>query len=205
MFGVQEAKVTKRNKFSLIITDTKSAITQGLNGDTLTGALFAESLKPVPDAGHKAHVLAAFEDGTPAITSTPYGKGEALYIGSFLGLARQRFPHSIKNDDHLLHNLLQWAEVKLPFTTPGVNGEDVEVRLHKNRDTGDYLLFVINHEKKKQSVSIQLNQDNLGLQRGKKIKLKELIDGSEMGLSGRHLKLQAELPAKGVKVWYIEQ
>jgi beta-galactosidase len=207
MFGVQEAKITKRKKFSMKVTDTKSAITKGLGKDTLTGALFAESLKPFPNDNHKAKVLAAFDDGTPAITSTQYGKGKALYIGSFLGLARQRFPHSIKNDDHLLHNLLNWAEVQLPLTTPGVNGEHVEVRLHKNRNDGDYLLFIINHDTTENDVSVHLNPGNLGLNDSRNIVFTQLNGNKKMKKkpSGNTLTVQAKLAGKGVEVWRIHQ
>jgi beta-galactosidase len=207
MFGVQEAKIIKRNKFSIKVTDTKSAITKGLGGDTLTGALFAESLKPFPNDNHKAKVLAAFDDGTSAITSTQYGKGKALYIGSFLGLARQRFPNSMKNDDHFLHNLLKWAHVQLPLTTPGANGEHVEARLHKNRNTGDYILFMINHDTTENDVSVHLNLANLGLNHSQYIVLTQLNGNRKMTEkpSGNILTVQAKLAGKGVEIWHIHQ
>jgi beta-galactosidase len=207
MFGVQEGKISKRKKFLMNVTDDESTISQGLRGDTLTGALFAESLKPLPHADHKAEILAAFEDGTPAITSTQYGKGKALYIGSFLGLARQRFPHSIKNDDHLFHNLLKWAHVQLPLTTPGINGEHVEVRLHKNGNSSDYLLFMINHDSTENDVVIHLNMESLGIKNSRNIVLTQINGNKKMKKkpTGNTLTIQTNLPEKGVEVWRVHQ
>ena len=54
------------------------------NGDKLPGRLYEETLEP---AGPAARVIARYADGRPAAVRAPYGKGEALALGSYLSTA----------------------------------------------------------------------------------------------------------------------
>src|ERR1035438_10576577 len=63
-----------------------------------------------------ARVLAHLDDGTPCITSSTYGKGQTLFIGSFLSFVG-------RSNNQFFLSLLDWAKVSRPFKTSqdGVN------------------------------------------------------------------------------------
>lgn len=205
VFGVDEAKVEKHAQVAFKIAGAGSPLTQGIAGQTVQGAFFAESLKPLAAAGARVQVLAAFDDGTPAMTAATYGKGKALYIGSFLGLARQESDAAARSSNALLHNVLDWAGVQPPLATPGVNGEQVEVRLKQVRGTDSYLLFAINHQKQPQDASIDIDTRTLGLPAPGKVAIKQLFGSAQAGTTGHAetLSLPVKLGAQGVAVWEL--
>lgn len=205
VFGVEEAKVEKHQHVAFKITSAGSPITQGLDGQTVQGGFFAESLQPLASAGARVQVLAAFEDGTPAMTTATYGQGKALYIGSFLGLARQESEAAVNASNALLQNMLDWADVQPPLSTPGVNGENVEVRLKRVRGDGGYVLFAVNHQKQPAEVSIDIDTRRLGLPAPDKVAIKQLFGNAQGGTKahGDTLGIPAKLSAQGVAVWYL--
>ena len=143
-------------------------------------------------------VLAHLEDGTPGMTAASYGKGQAMLVGSFIGLANQP---SYRNNNEFLLGLLDWAKVTRPFKTSqdGLDPElPLEARLQKNPE--GYLLFLINHTKNAKPVTLNVNVDRDG-----DYTLREILrNRSERKRSeGRALKLATELPAKQVEVWDI--
>lgn len=205
VFGVEEAKVEKHEHVPFKITSGAGPIAHGIDGQTVQGAFFAESLQPLPTATGRVQVLAQFEDGTPAMTVATYGKGKALYIGSFLGLARQESEAASNADNALLQNVLDWADVQPPLSTPDVNGEQVEVRLKRVRDTDSYLLFAINHQKQPQDVSIDIDTRRLRLPAPNQVTIKQLFGNAQRGITDHNdtLGIPAKLGAQGVAVWYL--
>ena len=197
VFGIRETKVLTRDNVKIVIDDTTSPALRKLRkGDALRGAQFAESLELLP--GSRARVLGHLEDGTPAMTVSAYGKGQALLVGSFLGLANQ--PPD-KNNDQFLLGLLDWAKVKRPFTTSqdGVGPElPVEARLQRNPH--GYVFFLINHAKTEKAVTVKLN-----VERETEYALNEILrrQASRKKSEGETLTFNTQLPAQQVEVWDI--
>lgn len=108
----------------------------GVNaGDRIPARWYKETLEPLsPDA----HVVAEYEDGTPAAVVATYGKGRVLTLGSYVSAAYQSTP--TPEGERLFGALLGWAGVTLPIE---VTGSSIEARhLEAGPDT---LLFLFNH------------------------------------------------------------
>ena len=197
VFGIQETKTLTRNDVRMIIDDNSHpALAKLKKGDDLKGAQFAESVEVLPN--HNAKVLAHLEDQTPVVTSSTYGKGQTLFIGSFLGLANQP---TYRNNNQFLLSLLDWANVSRPFKTSqdGVDPETpVEVRLHRSPD--GYLLFAINHGTAAKPLTVNLNVDNDGAFTINEILGKQL---TQKGSEGKVLTFSSQIPAKQVAIWEI--
>lgn len=211
LFGVQEDKIIKRDEFKINVTNNYSNSNgfETLNEETgLTGALFAESLEILPDRDNNLQVLAAFEDGTPAITTSDYGDGGTVFIGSFLGLANQTIEGASENNQQFLRNLMEWSDVQLPFrySLSSMSGEDeVQIRLQQNKNTGDYLLFIINHNESSKDISVELDLEKLGID-ASKVSLSELTNDKQMqkNVDNESMLLETTLPGRGAEVWHIQ-
>lgn len=197
VFGIRETKVLTRDNVKVVIDDnTNPAVAKLKKGDDLRAAQFAESLELLPNS--RAKVLAHLEDGTPGMTVSSYGRGQALLVGSFIGLANQP---SYRNNNQFLLGLLDWAKIARPFTT-SQDGLDpdlpVEGRLQRN--PGGYLLFLINHAKTEKPVTVNLNVEKEGA-----YTLNEILrqQASRKKSDGKTLTFASHLPAKQVEVWDI--
>ena len=172
------------------------ALSRLKKGEAVRGAQFAESVELLPQS--TAKVLAHLDDGTPAITSSTYGKGQTFFIGSFLGLATQ--PGN-KVNYQLLLGLLDWAKVERPFTT-SLDGADAEspfeARIQANAD--GRVLFLINHANAAKSVAVKVNTPG-----GGNFALREILRGQTLRqtTAGNTLTLTRDIPAKQVEVWDI--
>lgn len=197
VFGIRETKVLTRDNVRIAIVDNSNPALARLNhSDSLKGAQFAESLELLPN--RDAKVLGRLADGTPGMTVSTYGKGQAMCIGSFLGLANVP---SDKNNNQFLLGLLDWAKVSRLFSTSqdGVDSETpLEARLHKNAD--GYLLYLINHGKASRSLSVNLNVGREG-----EFALSEILSkrGARKHSNGKVLTFSSEIPAKQAQVWDI--
>jgi beta-galactosidase len=197
VFGIRETKVLTRNDVRIAIVDNSNPALARLNrGDSLKGAQFAESLELL--ANRDAKVLGHLVDGTPGMTVSTYGKGQTMYIGSFLGLANQP---SNKNNNKFLLGLLNWANVSRPFSTSqdGVDSETpIEARLHKNAD--GYLLYLINHGEANRSLSVSMN-----VEREAEFVLSEILSKqtARKRSDSKVLAFSSQIPAKQVQVWDI--
>jgi beta-galactosidase len=108
----------------------------GVNaGDRIPARWYKETLEPLsPDA----HVVAEYEDGTPAAIVATYGRGRVLTLGSYVSAAYESTP--TPEGERLFRALLGWAGVTLPIE---VTGSSIEARhLEAGSDT---LLFLFNH------------------------------------------------------------
>jgi beta-galactosidase len=197
VFGIHEAKIVTREAVRMVVGDTNHpALSRLKKGEALRGAQFAESLAVLPNS--TARVLATLEDGSPAITSSTYGKGQTFFIGSFLGLANQP---TNKSTNQLLLGLLDWAKVQKPVTT-SLDGADpetpLEARLQEHAD--GRLLFLINHAVVPKSVTVKVTVPADG-----EFALREILRGQteRQRATAAVLTLTREIPAKQVEVWDI--
>jgi beta-galactosidase len=197
VFGVREHEVRMRDSVSISITNDSHPATSNLEkGDILTGTLYGKSVVPLEN--RQIEVLARMDDGNPAIVSSKYGKGEAMLIGSYLGMANHPEPDLV--NEKFFMNLLEWAEIQRPYTTShdGNKESQVEVRLQTNPK--GYVLYVINHSDTVERVSVNLKTGD-----NRNYTTRDLIIGQESRVRSRDniLRLNTTIDAKQVKVWEI--
>ncbi|HOZ22493.1 MAG TPA: beta-galactosidase [bacterium] len=198
VFGVRESSVKMGERPAMGVCDLTHPLMQGFTiADTLRGSHFAESVVPLSGGGAK--VLARFADGTAALAAGKYGKGETLFIGSFLGMANHF--RADRANERLLWNIVRWSGVERPFTSfhDGSKEAPVEIRLRQT-PTGS-ILFVINHSESDQQMTVDLKVAKTG-----RYRLRDLVHDQQLDLTarGRELKIGHEIKARDVQVWVIE-
>jgi len=198
VFGVRESSVKMGERPAMGVCELTHPLMQGFTiADTLHGANFAESVVPLSGGGAK--VLARFADGTAALAAGKYGKGETLFIGSFLGMANHF--RADRANERLLWNIVRWSGVERPFTSfhDGSKEAPVEIRL-RHTPTGS-ILFVINHSESDQQMTVDLKVTKTG-----RYRLRDLVHDQQLDLTarGRELKIGHEIKARDVQVWVIE-
>jgi beta-galactosidase len=197
VFGVREHVLRSQEDVSLeIVNNAHPATAQMQTGEKLKGSVYAKSVLPLEN--HKVEVLGRLEDGTATIVSSRYGKGEAILVGSYLGMSNH--PVSEPINEKFFMNLLEWAKVDRPFITShdGNTDSQIEVRLQNNEH--GYVLYVINHGEKVEKVSVDLftkGNDNFHV--------RDVLtnEGNRIRAKNNVLKLDASLDAKQIKVWDI--
>lgn len=113
VFGVREKHVWMRPEPNLTVTDSGEgdALTAGLGGRALRGALYASTVDVL---SKQARVLAT-TDGEPAVVASRYGRGQTLFIGSYIGWGNQ--PDEQRVNAEFIRRLADWAGVDKPVTT----------------------------------------------------------------------------------------
>lgn len=196
VFGVRENEVRMRENITLKVTDNSHPATMGLqSGDFLKGTLYSQSVTPLENS--TVRVLAQTEEGQPAIVVSRFGSGEAMLIGSYLGMAG--YPEVDPINDRFFTNLINWARIKRPYTSSldGRTSNQLEVRLQENQN--GYLLFVINHSEKKESFDVDL-QVPIG-----NYNVRDVIRNMTIKQASKDqvLKLKSEIDRKQVIIWEI--
>jgi len=198
IFGVRESSVRMDERPALSPVALTHPLLQGFTAaDTLFGANFAESLTLLPQTVSK--VLARLADGTPAVTAADYGKGGALYIGTFLGMANHLQP--ARGNERLMKNLLQWSGIERPFTSSHDGKAEAPVEVRLRRTSAGFLLFLINHSESVQQVGVDLTVAKSGV-----YTLRDLVHEQHRNATahGKQLSLLQEIAARDVQVWQIE-
>jgi beta-galactosidase len=136
VFGARETLIRPDPRPRLIIQP--AAHLEGLNaGDSVAGAAFEEDLQPQA----QAQVLARFANGEAAMVQNSFGKGRAVLIGSFAGLAYDRQPDP--STARLLLSLAKAAGVTAEVQVSDPSAADVEVR--RLVSSRSQYIFVFNH------------------------------------------------------------
>lgn len=198
IFGAREHEIRMRDDIKFAITNSNHPLLQGIaSTDTLTGALYNQSLTLLNNS--KAEIIATNTHGESTIVSNRHGKGETLLIGSFMGMANFQKFNTV--NDKFFVNLLNWANIKRPYTTShdGRTTNQVEVRL---QDTNNgHLLFIINHSNQSEKVDIALKMNSNGTYTAKNI-----LDGTENKIqcNNNTLNIHEKVKSKGVRVIEIK-
>ena len=138
VFGVHEAQLWPGTKATYRFS---ADAPDGMAGLEVPAMQFKETLNV-----DRGQVLARFDDGTPAVVASTWGKGKTIFIGSFLGMAAQQPDNTgaIK----LVQALARWAGIQAPVQVNGAQPGDVEARLLNvpagDHTTGGTLLIAIN-------------------------------------------------------------
>ena len=136
VFGARE-KVIRPVEKSEVIVEANAGLPGCAPGMRAVATAFEEELEPLPGA----RVLARFADGAPAIVENSYGKGKAILVGSFLGVAYER-QHD-KAAKLLLLSFARAAGIEPEVKVSGENSTQVEVRRLVENDV--QFLFAFNH------------------------------------------------------------
>lgn len=201
VFGVYEDQVWMREEdLDFPVIDRQHPATLPLRaGGRLTGTLYGSSFKPY--AGSEIQILATFGmTGKPALTVHKYGNGEAMMIGTYLGLANH--PELKSGNTSFIKGLADWAGVqrKVSSNLDGSDSAIVDIQLQENED--GYLLFAINHEETEQEVRISLQMDEDG-----SYAIKELTREEDSNLETEDgvLLIETNLPGRDARVWEINR
>jgi len=126
VFGCRETDVSPLQKTSeIIIKKAHKALPLLEEGEKLDALFFEEGFELIND---RSQVLAEFESGEPAIVYSTYGEGEAVIVGSFIGMAYHHFQN--QNNAEFFTGLAEWLNLSNPVDVV-VSKEDilVEARL----------------------------------------------------------------------------
>ncbi|HEY3244189.1 MAG TPA: beta-galactosidase [Phycisphaerae bacterium] len=153
VFGVRESSVRMAEKVPITVCDdTHPAHSEFKTGDTLAGTYLAEALAPL--SARETQLLARLSDESPVIVASSFGKGQTLFVGSFLGLAQQQTP-SAANRRWIL-GLLLWAEVVPPIICTSERPENPKPSIRLHESPGGFVVFVLNYDDKPQRFRLEL-------------------------------------------------
>ncbi|MBC7350277.1 MAG: beta-galactosidase [Candidatus Aminicenantes bacterium] len=108
VLGCREARLLPIPKTGqMTISQSHPALPWLKPGDRLNTVFFEETFE-ITD--NKARVLATSPDGQPMLVLAPYGKGQAIIAGSFLGSAYHHFRNP--NNGKFLAGLAEWLGLK---------------------------------------------------------------------------------------------
>ncbi len=199
VFGVREHEVRLRENapINIEVVNNLHPATSNLEvGHMLSGSLYKKSVTPLEN--REIEILARLDDGNPAIVSTKFGQGEAMLVGTFLGMANH--PDPVPANEQFFMNLINWAGIERPYTSShdGNTENYVEVRLQEN--VNGYVLYLINHSNSREDVSVDLRTPRNGNHH-----IRDVITGTETRSRARNnvLNLETTIDAKQVKVWDI--
>jgi len=193
---VREKHVWMRPEPNLTVTDSGEgdALTAGLGGRALRGALYASTVDVL---SKQARVLAT-TDGEPAVVASRYGRGQTLFIGSYIGWGNQ--PDEQRVNAEFIRRLADWAGVDKPVTTTldGTVQPPVVARLQQG--ARGYLLFLINHDSAGRDVSLTVRVPSGAYA------LTELVSGARRDASPQagSLALATRVAGQDAQVWSIE-
>jgi beta-galactosidase len=199
VFGVRENEVRLRENtpIQIEITDSKHPATSNLSrGHSLSGSLYEKSVTPLE--GRNVEVIGRLSDGSAAIVTSRYGQGEAMLVGTYLGMANHPEPRA--NNEEFFLNLLNWAKVSRPFLSShdGNTEAYVEVRLQENEN--GFVLFLINHSQSIEDVRVDLRTPVNGSHR-----IRDVVLDQERRTRSRNniLEVNTKIDARKVKIYEI--
>jgi beta-galactosidase len=144
VFGARETAVVPRRDTVVTVKSKHEAVPLLQPGARLPGAIYEEAVETLGSG----HVLAAFEDGSPAMVASSHGKGKTLYVGSYLSLAYERTKDP--QLERFFQGLLDWAQVQRPVAaSPGIEVRHME-------GPGYTLHFVLNDGPKEIPAELRL-------------------------------------------------
>lgn len=201
VFGVREKEVWMREEEIFFrITDTSHPSTSSFGeGDRLTGTLYGKSVEPLEGSGPR--VLANLEmTGDPAIVVNSFGEGEAMLVGTYLGMANH--PETVFENNSFILGLADWAGIgrRVRTSHDGVSDDPIVARLQTN-DNGR-LLFLINHGEAEETVTLTVEVDDSG-----DYELHEITGDirSVVSAADNRLNIETGIPGRDVRVWDIRR
>ena len=196
VLGCREARLLPIQKTGqMIISQHHPALPWLKPGDSLETVFFEETFA-VTDK--KARVLATSPDGQPMLVLAPYGKGQALIAGSFLGSAFHHFRNP--NNGKFLTGLADWLGIKADEEVKA-SPEPALIECRWLEGPDYRLLFVFNRGEEKSLISLSADRPWSG------VELRNLETGEKISFreEKKRLSLELELGPQGVKVLLLKK
>jgi beta-galactosidase len=194
IFGVREQHLWMRPDITLAVVDSTHPLTAGLPGP-LRGQLHVSTSTPLTGT---ARVLATY-DGEPAVVANSHGRGQTLFIGSYLGWGNHPEPHPA-NSAFVLR-LAQWAGIDKPVATSADGDLDYPLVTRLQQGDDGWLLFLINHhpEARRTTITVQLPD---GQWRLSELTTERRQDGTSRDGA---LRFETNIGGRDVEVWSIRR
>ena len=191
VLGCREARLLPVPKTGqMTISQSHPALPWLKPGDTLDTVFFEETFE-VTD--NKARVLATSPEGQPMLVLAPYGKGQAIIAGSFLGSAYHHFRNP--NNGKFLVGLAEWLGLR-PELEIESRPEKAIIECRSLKGPDYRLLFVFNREEEKAAAALTTSWPWPG------VELKNLETGEKIPFKQdqNRLSFNLELEPQGVVV-----
>lgn len=191
VFGARETQVIPVSRTELVVGAKDAALPLLATGAALPGLVYQEALEAL---GPEARVVAQFRDGTPAAIASKHGRGQTLYLGSYLSMAYARSGNA--ELARFFEGLLDWAHVNRPVS---VNAPQVEARFLEG--PGYRLYFVFNNAEKEAPVEIRLRTPYTSPA------VEDLVVGASVQTESAagQMVLKKSLPSQGVWVLKVRE
>jgi beta-galactosidase len=201
VFGVQENEVWMREDDIIFnVSDDNHPATRNIPGNpVLYGTLYGASATPL--AGSNVSVLANLGlTGDSAITINRYGDGEAMLIGTFLGMANH--PNLVEENVAFILGLAEWADIERKVTSSHDGNSEAPVAIRLQEHDEGWLLFAINHGYQLKEIEIHMATGEDGV-----YSIHELIHETshENDTSDGVMTIQATLQGRSALVWNIKK
>ncbi|TVQ03796.1 MAG: hypothetical protein EA359_08430 [Balneolaceae bacterium] len=201
VFGVQENEVFMREDEIIfnVVNHTHPATRKIPGNPGLTGTLYGASATPLE--GSNVTILANLGlTGDPGITVHTYGEGEAMLIGTFLGMANH--PELIEENVAFILGLAEWAGIERKVTSSHDGNSEAPVAIRLQEHDNGWLLFAINHGYQLKEVEIYLKTGEDSI-----YSIHELIHQTrfEAGAADGTVAIQAGLHGRSALVWNINK
>jgi hypothetical protein len=195
-FGCREARLLPIQKTGkMVISRSHPALPWLKPGNVLDSLFFGESFEI---ENNKAQVLATGEDGQPMIVLAPFGKGQAMIVGSFVGSAYHHFRNV--NNGKFMAGLADWLGIKSAAEVKTLPEEAlVELRWLEGPDY--WILFAFNQGEReaRSEVSLSLPWPKV------EIKNLETEEKVAFGMDGNKVSLNLKLEPQNVWVFLIKK
>jgi beta-galactosidase len=151
VFGCRESELKPLAKTApMTVAAADEALPLLKAGDKLDALFFEEAFDVF---GPSSRILARFENGTPAMVASTFGKGKAMIVGSFPGSAYHHFKNPANGE--FFAGLADWIGVRKPVEVVSSDKEIlVEGRILEG--TGYRLLIGFNRGERKTSAAFTL-------------------------------------------------
>ncbi|MDY0231722.1 MAG: hypothetical protein RBR88_04490, partial [Candidatus Saccharicenans sp.] len=179
----------------MIIREAHPSLPRLKTGEVLD-TIFFEEFFEITDK--KAQVLAESQDGRPMLVLSPYGKGQALIAGSFLGAAYHHFGN--QNNGKFLTGLADWLGIRSQAEVKTTSKDSmVENRWLLSQDY--QLLFVFNRKEEIARAGISFDLPWTGVE----IRNLETEEKVPYTINKNKASFQIELGPSQVKVFLLRK
>ncbi len=190
-FGCREVEVRPKAKSLLRLTSALAGknTRPATSLTEIPGAIYEEVLKTTTPS---ARVVGTFSDGQPGLVLNRDGKGETLFVGTFLGAANESQPSA--GFQQLMDQVLEWAAVHAPIAVrePGP-GATPEIRILEG--PGGKVVVIFNRESSERKLTMR---DAAGIQA-----LQAWTEGTPAELLSDGKEISVKVPAHRVAAIFL--